>query len=123
MLLLKQLKNAFFTSYEKETEELGVSRTFLEYVFNEVFEEVLTAETFTRNKRIDNRDFDTVRTIKTEVGLLPFNHGSALFQRGRTQALVSVTLVVARMSSVLKISWVNLQRVRLCFIIIFLPFR
>ena len=85
--VIKQIKDAFFTLYEKETEELGVSRTFLEYVFNDVFEEVLTAETFRRNKRIDNRDFDTVRTIKTEVGLLPFNHGSALFQRGRTQAL------------------------------------
>ena len=33
-----------------------------------------------------------VRPISSEVGLLPFTHGSALFTRGRTQALVSVTL-------------------------------
>ncbi len=86
------LKDAFFVKYEKEAEELSISRTFLSYVFDEILETVITEEAFKRGKRIDNRDFDTVRTIKTEVGLLPFNHGSALFQRGRTQALVSVTL-------------------------------
>src|SRR5581483_9212741 len=43
-------------------------------------------------QRVDGRSFETVRPITTEVGLLPFNHGSAMFQRGRTQALVSVTL-------------------------------
>lgn len=86
------LKDAFFVKYEKEAEELAISRTFLSYIFDEILEVVITDEAFKRGKRIDNRDFDTVRPIKTEVGLLPFNHGSALFQRGRTQALVSVTL-------------------------------
>ena len=45
-----------------------------------------------KGKRIDDRAFDQVRPISTEVGLLPFTHGSALFTRGRTQALVTVTL-------------------------------
>ncbi len=53
---------------------------------------MITQEVFKRGKRIDTRGFDVVRPISVEVGLLPFNHGSALFQRGRTQALVSVTL-------------------------------
>ncbi len=42
--------------------------------------------------RIDGRDTSTVRTIATEVGVLPRSHGSALFTRGETQALVTATL-------------------------------
>ena len=43
-------------------------------------------------ERIDGRDTTTIRTITTEVGLLPRAHGSALFTRGETQALVAATL-------------------------------
>lgn len=43
-------------------------------------------------KRIDGRSFDTVRPITAEVGYLPRTHGSALFTRGETQALVTATL-------------------------------
>jgi polyribonucleotide nucleotidyltransferase len=42
--------------------------------------------------RIDGRDTKTVRNIEVEVGLLPKTHGSALFTRGETQALVTTTL-------------------------------
>src|SRR2546428_11053702 len=45
-----------------------------------------------RGERVDGRDLDTVRPISCEVGVLPRTHGSALFTRGQTQALVSVTL-------------------------------
>jgi polyribonucleotide nucleotidyltransferase len=44
------------------------------------------------NKRLDGRGFDDIRPIVCEVGLLPRVHGSALFQRGETQALAMVTL-------------------------------
>ena len=43
-------------------------------------------------KRLDGRSFDTVRAISGEVGLLPRAHGSALFCRGETQAVVLATL-------------------------------
>ena len=43
-------------------------------------------------KRLDGRDFDTVRAISGEVGILPRAHGSALFSRGETQAVVLATL-------------------------------
>jgi polyribonucleotide nucleotidyltransferase len=43
-------------------------------------------------ERIDGRDMKTVRPINSEVGLLPRAHGSALFTRGETQALVAATL-------------------------------
>ncbi len=45
-----------------------------------------------RGERIDGRDLTTVRPITCDVGLLPRAHGSALFTRGQTQALVSTTL-------------------------------
>jgi len=47
-------------------------------------------------KRSDGRGFDDVRPISCEVGVLPRNHGSALFTRGETQSLVSVTLGTIR---------------------------
>ena len=47
-------------------------------------------------KRADGRGYDDVRQIDCEVGILPRTHGSALFTRGETQALVSVTLGTVR---------------------------
>ncbi len=46
----------------------------------------------TEGRRIDGREFDEVRSITSEVGVLPRTHGSALFTRGETQALAVVTL-------------------------------
>ncbi|CAG1000052.1 hypothetical protein MYXO_02945, partial [Myxococcaceae bacterium] len=55
--------------------------------------EVMTRETILRDrKRLDGRAFDEVRPIEVEIGVLPRTHGSALFTRGETQALVTVTL-------------------------------
>ncbi|MCL2749352.1 MAG: polyribonucleotide nucleotidyltransferase [Alphaproteobacteria bacterium] len=59
--------------------------------------EAITARIMRRNildkkPRIDGRDSKTVRPIEVEVGLLPRAHGSALFTRGETQALVTLTL-------------------------------
>ncbi|ACO80401.1 polynucleotide phosphorylase/polyadenylase [Azotobacter vinelandii CA] len=51
--------------------------------------------------RIDGRDNRTVRPLKIEVGVLPKTHGSALFTRGETQALVVATLGTARDAQVL----------------------
>src|SRR5439155_26503615 len=50
----------------------------------------------TAGERVDGRDLDTVRPITCEVGWLARTHGSALFTRGQTQALVSVTLGTTR---------------------------
>lgn len=88
----QELEERFLTTYAAEITETGVSNTFLSYIFDTVLKDTITELIFTLGKRIDNRAFDVVRPITTDVGLLPFNHGSALFTRGRTQALVSVTL-------------------------------
>jgi polyribonucleotide nucleotidyltransferase len=52
----------------------------------------MRAQVLERGERIDGRDTVTVRPISCEVGLLPRTHGSALFTRGQTQALVTATL-------------------------------
>jgi polyribonucleotide nucleotidyltransferase len=53
---------------------------------------VMRAQVLDKGERVDGRDGDTIRPISIETGLLPRTHGSALFQRGETQALVAVTL-------------------------------
>ena len=51
--------------------------------------------------RIDGRDYKTVRPIDVKVGVLPRTHGSALFTRGETQALVATTLGTSRDSQII----------------------
>lgn len=64
-------------------------------IFKLLNEQVLRNEILERNKRLDGRTFDEIRTIWTEVGTLPRTHGSAVFTRGETQALVTTTLGTA----------------------------
>jgi polyribonucleotide nucleotidyltransferase len=58
----------------------------------EVEYRVMRAQVLQRGERVDGRDLDTIRPISIETGVLPRTHGSALFTRGQTQALVSATL-------------------------------
>ncbi len=60
------------------------------------FEKNIVQKLLLAGKRPDGRAFDEVRPLSCEVGLLPRAHGSALFTRGETQALVSVTLGTGR---------------------------
>jgi polyribonucleotide nucleotidyltransferase len=82
---------------ETLTAELG-AETFakLEKLVKAEFEErkahVVRSYVLDEGKRIDGRDGRTIRPIMCEVGLLPRVHGSALFQRGETQAVVTTTL-------------------------------
>jgi len=54
--------------------------------------EIVRSKILKTKKRIDGRGLSDVRQIKCEVGVLPRTHGSALFTRGETQALVTTTL-------------------------------
>jgi len=62
---------------------------------DEIEYRVMRAQVLDRGERVDGRDPDTVRPIRIDTALLPRVHGSALFQRGETQALVAVTLGTA----------------------------
>jgi polyribonucleotide nucleotidyltransferase len=61
-------------------------------VFKELESQIVRGNILATGKRIDGRDTKTVRPIRSEVGVLPRTHGSALFTRGETQALVTATL-------------------------------
>ena len=61
-------------------------------VFDHLKERIFRDEMLKARRRPDGRAFDEIRNIESEVGVLPRTHGSALFTRGETQALVTVTL-------------------------------
>lgn len=89
---LSALQADFNTHYAQDLIDAAVPASVISYIFDSVLKEKLTEMAFHSGKRIDGRASDTIRDISVEVGLLPFTHGSALFTRGSTQALVSVTL-------------------------------
>ena len=64
----------------------------VEPIFHDMEAQIVRQGVLTTGMRIDGRDTKTVRPIEAEVGLLPRAHGSALFTRGETQALVVATL-------------------------------
>ena len=61
-------------------------------IFKQLKEKILRDEVLERGQRLDGRKFDEIRDIWSEVGILPRVHGSAVFTRGETQALVTATL-------------------------------
>src|SRR5438874_5817749 len=64
-------------------------------IFSELKEKVLRDEILNKGVRLDGRKFDEIRPIWIETGVLPRVHGSAVFTRGETQALVTCTLGTA----------------------------
>lgn len=89
---IAKLKEDFLATYASEISEKELPEDKLIYLLEGRMRDKLTDLIFQEGKRIDGRAFDKVRHISTEVGLLPFTHGSALFTRGRTQALATATL-------------------------------
>ncbi len=61
-------------------------------LFDRLKESIFRDEMLEKRRRPDGRKFDQLRKITTEAGLLPRTHGSALFTRGETQAIVTATL-------------------------------
>src|SRR6476620_9463036 len=76
---------------EEETERRSTAKS----IFHELKEKVLRDEVLQRGVRLDGRQFDEIRPIWSEAGVLPRTHGSVVFTRGETQALVTCTLGTA----------------------------
>ena len=72
---------------EEIAAKVSLAKRYAEQVSEEVFRKICLSGT-----RYDGRKHDEIRNIEIEVGVLPRAHGSALFQRGETQALVVATL-------------------------------
>ncbi len=76
--------------------EEGTLERELKAAASDIEKEFVRHKILVERKRYDGRDFSEVREVSCEVGVLPRPHGSALFTRGETQALVAVTLGGAR---------------------------
>ena len=85
---LSAARDAVMQTLEEEEldSEIGAA------VFKKVEKDIVRGSIIKTGQRIDGRDTNTVRDISCEVGILPRAHGSALFTRGETQALVVTTL-------------------------------
>jgi len=73
-------------------EEKAEREGWVRAILHEMIKEQFRAAVLEKGERLDGRAFDQIRTVTCEVGLLPRTHGSALFTRGETQALVTCTL-------------------------------
>lgn len=89
--LVAEVKEKVFSEIEIP-EDSPEEKTLLASAFKKVESDIMRGSVVKTSKRIDGRSLDTVRPILSEVHVLPRTHGSALFTRGETQALVVATL-------------------------------
>lgn len=103
----KEMEEVFFKNSQKESagDEVGeLAKTIAEAYSNEysvkdievaldkLFKKKVRKDVIEHKKRVDGRKLDELRPLYGEVGILPRTHGSAIFQRGQTQALTVATL-------------------------------
>src|SRR3978361_155898 len=86
------VKDREWGSYFPEDAEPKYDKLRIGGVFKEIESKIVRWNILDTGKRIDGRDSTTVRNIVAEVGIFPPAHGSALFTRGETQAMVVTTL-------------------------------
>lgn len=79
-----------------ETNPEGYDEKLIKSYAHDLEKEIVRARILSGLPRIDGRDTKTVRKLNNQISVLPRTHGSALFTRGETQALVVVTLGTAR---------------------------
>ena len=93
---ISALKKDVIASLAEQTEANGWKVAELSKQFSELEYDTMRGAVLSSKIRIDGRALDTVRPIASQVSILPRVHGSALFTRGETQAIVAVTLGTAR---------------------------
>jgi polyribonucleotide nucleotidyltransferase len=95
---MKQVRDEYLAGIPEDQAD---KRAAVPAVYDMLRERLLKREIFERGQRLDGRRFDEVRAITSEVGVLPRTHGSALFTRGETQALVTATLGTSEDSQII----------------------
>jgi polyribonucleotide nucleotidyltransferase len=98
---LSALRSELLVSLDAELRSGRWSAADVERELGELEYRAMRAQVLRERKRVDGRGLDDVRAISSKVGILPRTHGSALFTRGETQALVTVTLGTARESQII----------------------
>src|SRR5215471_783356 len=90
--LVKDIRKELEAAIPEEDEE---ARKKLKDYYEVLRERIFREQVIEQHRRPDAREFDQIRDIWIEVGVLPRTHGSAIFTRGETQALVTTTLGTA----------------------------
>ena len=85
-------KDKALTHFCGDDDENALSKTVIGGLFKSIESDIVRGGILETGERIDGRDTKTVRPIVSEAGVLPRTHGSSLFTRGETQALVVATL-------------------------------
>ena len=88
---ISDIKNDLLSEFS-DNEDLDISESDIKNVFKNVEKDIVRGSILDTGLRIDGRDLKTVRPVQSDVSILPLTHGSALFTRGETQALVVTTL-------------------------------
>ncbi|HVS65149.1 MAG TPA: polyribonucleotide nucleotidyltransferase [Thermoanaerobaculia bacterium] len=94
-----EVKDGYLATLPEDDEEL---REQVKKIFDELEDKQLREAVIGNRRRFDGRRLDEIRALEIETGLLPRTHGSALFQRGETQALASVTLGTKRDAQIIE---------------------
>ena len=92
--LVKELKKQLLAELPKtgKTEDDEKAESKLQHYYEILRERIFREQVIENKRRPDGRAFDEIREIWIEAGILPRTHGSAIFTRGETQALVTTTL-------------------------------
>ena len=95
---LSEIRKSTLATLQAEAQSRGeaIDEQAVKDLFYELEAKIVRGKILDGEPRIDGRDTRTVRPISVRVGVLPRTHGSALFTRGETQALVTVTLGTGR---------------------------
>jgi len=89
---LSEIKNSTLEQLVEENEEYEEQADTIKNLCGDIEKEELRTLILEQKRRIDGRGPEDIRDIWTEVGYMARTHGSAIFTRGETQALVSITL-------------------------------
>ena len=89
---ISKIKEKLIEQKLPKDDDSEISESDLLDAFKKIEKKIVRTRLLNGEARIDGRDLDTVRPISVEVGLLRNTHGSALFTRGETQAIVTATL-------------------------------
>ncbi len=91
-LAVTKLRYDLIENFSKNIEDKHITKSLLLYIFDSLLKEVLPEKISKKGIRTDGRRLDQIRSISSETAILPCAHGSAVFRRGETQALASLTL-------------------------------
>ena len=89
---ISEIKEKLIEQKLPKDDDSEISESDLLDAFKKIEKKIVRTRLLNGEARIDGRDLDTVRPISVEVGFLNNTHGSALFTRGETQAIVTATL-------------------------------